>query len=109
MPIEWHEKFYEWDQHYRIEDDGTFHRRTTMDAEPVLESAKAMHNAGAGSTKDGSMKLVAQIPMALWLQWKDAGVDILQPGSEGFLRKKLDDPELAHLRVWKGRLGKHHE
>lgn len=109
MPIEWHEHYHGWDQYYRIEDNGDFTRSTSHDAEPILEDAKARHNAGFGSTRDGSMKLVAQIPMGLWLQWKDQGVDILKPGNEGFLRKKLDDPELTHLRVWKGRLGKHHE
>lgn len=109
MPIEWHEHWNGWDQHYRLEDDGTFHRRTTMDAEPVVEAAKAAHNDGAGSSKDGSLKHVASIPLALYLQWKDAGVDILKGEGTGFLRRKLDDPELAHLRIWKGRLGKHHE
>jgi hypothetical protein len=109
MPIEWHEKFHEWDQFYRIDDDGTFTRASFMDAQPVLETAKAEHNMGWGSSPSGDLKKVASIPMGLWLQWKDQGIDILKPENTGWLRKKLDDPELAYLRVWNGRLGRHHE
>jgi hypothetical protein len=108
MPIEWREKYHEWDQYYRIEDDGTVVAASYMDAAPVLEQAKAEHNAGFGSTKDGTFKKVASIPLGVWLEWKRQGVDILQNGKEGWLRRKLDDPEYQHLRVWKGRLGKYH-
>jgi hypothetical protein len=110
MPIEWQDSYGEWSQRYRLEDDGTFHRATFMDAEPVVDAAKAEHNAGFGSSPSGDLKKVASIPMGLWLKWKmEEGVDILQPGNEGWLRRKLDDPELMHLRVWKGQLGKYHE
>ena len=109
MPIEWREKYHEWDQYYRIEDDGSVVSASYMDAQPVLDAAKEEHNAGAGSTRDGSMKKVASIPMGMWLEWKQQGIDILQKGNEGWLRRKLDDPELTHLRVWKGKLGKYGE
>ena len=109
MPIEWHEQYHDFQQYYRLEDDGSLTRATTQDAEPVVNAAKELHNSGAGSSKDGSLKHVASIPLALYLQWKDAGVDILKGEGTGFLRRKLDDPELAHLRIWKGRLGKYHE
>ncbi len=109
MPIEWREQYAEFDQYYRLEDDGSFTRAVTQDAQPVVDLAKELHNSGAGSTQDGSFKHVASIPLALYLQWKDQGIDILKGEGTGFLRRKLDDPDLAHLRIWKGRLGKHHE
>lgn len=106
MPLEWTDSFHEWKQEYRIEDDGTVHMRRTMDALPILESAKAAHNSGAGSSPSGDLKWVGSIPMGLWLKWKmEDGVDILQRGSEEFLKRKLNDPEFAYLRVWTGRIG----
>lgn len=110
MPIEWTDTYAGWEQHYRIEDDGTVTEAMFMDAEPVLERAKAEHNAGVGVSPSGEWRKVASIPWGLVRHWRVVdGVDVLKPGNDGWLRKKLDDPELTHLRVWKGHLGKYHE
>ena len=106
MPIEWRERYHEWEQSYRIEDDGSVVASSFMDAEPVLEQAKAEHTAG--TRQDREFRKVATIPLGLWLQWKREGVDILKNGNEGWLRRKLDDPDLRYLRVWDGKLGKYH-
>lgn len=105
MPVEWRDTFHEWTQYYRVEDDGTVVTASHHDAQDVVDWTREMNNLGAGSSPSGDLKLSASIPLGLWLKWKqEEGVDICQPGTDEFLKRKLNDPEYAYLRVWKGQL-----
>lgn len=54
------------------------------------------------------MKLAARIPLAVLHAWEQEGLDLsrvgIDPEMTGMFWKKLQSPEYAKLRVWKGRM-----
>lgn len=68
-----------------------------QDVEPLL-----IHNKAEAEdfTRYGDLCKIASIPMVLIEKWKnEEGVDIMKPGTEDFLARKLLDPDYAHLRT----------
>lgn len=75
----------------------TLHIKRVQDVEPILiqnqEEAKEF-------TRYGDMGKIASIPMVLVEKWiNEEGVNILKPGAEEFLARKLMDPDYMNLRT----------
>ena len=88
-----------------LDDYGNFTERNYQDAQPILDQNKEFHNSGFGSSPTGELKHAASIPLNIWLKWKiEEGVDVLQPENTQWLKRKLNDPDWRHLRIWDGKL-----
>ena len=84
--------------------DGALITGTIQDCTPIAERAKAMHNSGY--TGSSEMKLAASIPMVMIEKYcNDRGITYadFSKGKE-HMRYMLNDPALAHFRVWKGKV-----
>ena len=46
----------------------------------------------------------ATIPAYLIVKWKQEGIDVYNPQDYKRVARKLNDPEYAFLRTWKGRI-----
>lgn len=104
---DWDESNEVWSKRVTLDEDGVWTEHTYMDAAPVLDHAKALHNAGLHSSPSGDMKHIASIPLGLAHHWKMVdGIDILLDKNKTWLRKKLEDPDLKYLRVWTGRINR---
>lgn len=74
----------------------------THDFNPILSHANQLR--AAGRENFGESKLVGVVPMKLWAEWaKDAGLKLDDPAMGDVIARKMNDPDFAHLRVWKGR------
>ena len=85
--------------------EGAFISSTTQDCDPIAEYTKAMHNAGfTGPSSD--MKLAASVPFVLVEKYlNDNHLTMAEFARDSTHKKRLlEDPALAHFRVWKGRL-----
>jgi len=84
--------------------DGALITGTVQDCTPIAEHAKAMHNAGFSGHSE--MKLAASIPLVMIEKYcNDRGITYAEfsQGKE-HIRYMLNDPALAHFRVWKGKV-----
>lgn len=73
-----------------------------QDCEPVLEQAKAL--ASIGATGSNEMKHAARIPFVIverYLQQKGISFREFQI-NPAHVKNLLNDPDLAHFRIWKG-------
>lgn len=90
-------------------EDGALVERRVQDVEPILEANKARQFDEAWWSANKDMLLVAEIPFVIAEQWmREAGITpheflSLDPG-EGWLKRKLEDPENRFLRVYPGRI-----
>lgn len=75
-----------------------------QDVEPILERAKALHNAGIGQS--GEWRHAASIPNVIVERYcEDAGITFREFAmNEVHQRRLLESPDLSHFRIWKGRL-----
>jgi len=76
----------------------------TADLDAVAEHCKALHNAGHTGSSD--MKLAASVP-AFFIQKyiNDNKITFAEfMRDQAHMRRFLDDPALAHFRIWKGRI-----
>ena len=82
--------------------------RTSQDIDPFIKYCKdrQIHEGkSAGRSPTGEFMHAATIPNWLYLEWKNKhGVDILKKDSTAAMKRLLNDPEYAWLRIWKGRL-----
>jgi len=82
--------------------------RVTQDMDPFIRYCKERQvheGSNAGKSKSGEWYHAATIPDWLYLEWRNKhGVDILQPDSTAAMKRLLNDPEYAWLRIWPGRL-----
>ena len=102
---EWDDSSDIWSKRVTVDEDGVVTEHTYMDAEPVLDRAKELHNTGQTSSPSGDLKHIASIPMGMVHHWKVVdGIDIFLDKNKTWLRKKLEDPDLKYLRVWTGAL-----
>lgn len=73
---------------------------TIQDVEPILEQNKMLR--GEAQRSDWG-RHVASIPNVVLVKWlNEEGADVLRMGSEefgAFIRRKLNDPDWAHLRT----------
>ena len=69
-----------------------------------VERAQAMHNEGLHGSKD--MRLAASVPVVIVEKYlNDHGITLQELGrSQEHQRRLLNDPALAHFRIWKGRV-----
>lgn len=84
--------------------DGALITGTTQDCTPYVERAKAMSAAEMTGSKD--MRLAASIPVVLVEKYlNDNGITLQELGrSQEHQKRLLNDPALAHFRIWKGRI-----
>lgn len=86
-------------------EDGQIYTGLQQDCQAIADAAQEMHNTGyQGPSKD--MKLAASVPFALVDKYLvDNGLTMSEFGrSPEHQRRFLNDPALAHFRVWKGRV-----
>lgn len=85
-------------------DGDKFHIQTTADVEPVLEHAKALHNAGRCRAPNGDLHL-ARIPITVLNAWAiERGVTYDAVMSDCRLMDEfLNNPDHSLFRVHKGR------
>lgn len=84
--------------------DGALVTGTTQDCTPYVERAKTMSTEGMTGSKD--MRLAASIPVVLVEKYlNDNGITLQELGrSQEHQKRLLNDPALAHFRIWKGRI-----
>lgn len=85
--------------------DGNLITGTTQDCAPIVERTKEMHRAGhTGPSKD--MKLAASVPYVLVEKYlNDHGITMREfSASEEHKARFLNNPDIAHFRVWGGRV-----
>lgn len=85
-------------------EDGALVTGTMQDCTPYAERTKAMHNAGLTGSSD--MKLAASVPFVFVEKYlNDNNITMQDLGRMPEHQKRLlNDPALAHFRVWKGRV-----
>lgn len=86
------------------EDDGKIIIRKTQDVEPILEDNKRLYTAGDGYSPSRDIRRAASIPLVVVEQWMREGVDIFDPNCAAEIKRRLNDPQWAHLRTAPGRL-----
>ena len=84
--------------------DGEMTVQRTQDCTPIAEHAQAMHNEGLTGSKD--MKLAASLPLVMVEKYcNDNGIFVSEfMQDREHIRRMLNDPALAHFRIWKGRI-----
>ena len=89
----------------RKDDQGRIEFVASGDSEAVLDRNKQIHNHGVHRNAEKDRYLAASIPPIIEVKWlTEEGLNIHDPNHRDRLRKKLNDPEWSHLRIWKGRL-----
>lgn len=85
-------------------EDGNLHTGMVQDSTAIAENAKALHNAGAFGSDD--MRHVARIPMVEIERYcNENGVSFQEfCASEEHKNRLIQIPDLAHFRIWAGRL-----
>jgi phosphosulfolactate phosphohydrolase-like enzyme len=85
-------------------EDGNLITGTVQDCTAIAERAKAMHNAGhVGSSE---MRLAATLPDVMVEHYCNTkGITFAEfMRDKAHIRYMLNDPALAHFRVWKGKV-----
>lgn len=82
--------------------DGQMVVQNSQDCTPIAEYAKAQHNHGF--TGSSEMKHAARIPMVMVEKYlTDNGITFDEwSRDKAHIRRMLQDPALAHFRIWKG-------
>lgn len=81
---------------------------TYQDVEPILEANKDDYNSGnTGKVKSGWGRKVAEIPLNIWLLWKEKyGIDALDKNHAAGVRRLLNSNEWRYLRTAPGQLAR---
>ena len=82
--------------------DGTMTVSRTQDCTPIAEHAKALSNAGM--TGSSEMRHAASIPFVMVEKYmNDNNITFHEwSANKDHIRRMLQDPALAHFRIWKG-------
>jgi hypothetical protein len=85
-------------------EDGNLITGTVQDCDPILERAKAMHNAGQHGSSD--MRLAASVPFVMVEKYlNDNNISMQELGrNQEHQKRLLNDPALAYFRIWAGRV-----
>jgi hypothetical protein len=85
-------------------EDGKMVTQRTQDCVPIAEQAKALHNEGYHGSDD--FKHAASIPMVFIEDYCNRNNLLMHDFMVNHEHQKrmLNDPALAHFRIWKGRL-----
>ena len=87
--------------------DGTLVENRYQEVDSILKHNAAIRNDSVEPfTKDRSMALAARIPIIVVEQWMKEGINIFDENDRHKVLAKLDDPEYAYLKTWKGKLSK---
>jgi hypothetical protein len=88
--------------------DGDILIETRHDVEPILEANKADYNSGnTGKTKLGWGRKVADIPLGVYLKWRELyGIDVLNKNHAEGVRRLLNSNEWRYLRTAPGQLAR---
>ena len=83
-------------------EDGALHTGTIQDCTPFADYAKARHNEGLHGSSD--MRLAASVPFVLVEKYlNDNGITLHEfSASQDHKKRLLNDPAIAHFRIWKG-------
>ncbi|HUV66465.1 MAG TPA: hypothetical protein VMW24_21425 [Sedimentisphaerales bacterium] len=89
--------------------DATTRERTISyehdDVGPVVKWAQDLANAGLHEKqRKKDVWHAACVPEGIILKWHTEGINLYDPTHWDRVRKKLNDPEYAYLRTWKGRI-----
>lgn len=84
--------------------DGQMTVKRTQDCTPIVEHTKALHNEGIHGSND--MKHAASIPFIFIEDYCNRHNILFSEfmGNKDHMRALVNDPALAHFRVWKGRI-----
>lgn len=84
--------------------DGVLVASTTQDVEPILENCKARSREGFHGSKD--LRLAASVPFVLYEAYLNRnGITMAEfAQSPDHKRRLLNDPAIAHFRIWQGRV-----
>lgn len=85
-------------------EDGALITGTTQDCTPIAERAKEMHNTGCVGSAD--MRLAASVPAVMVEAYLNRNGLLMSEfcGNPEHIKRLLNDPALAHFRIWKGAL-----
>lgn len=97
------------EKNFHVNDD-EFVISQKQNVTPILETNKRLQNESLNSK--ANFRKAASIPLVLYEEWmkefqKKHGVryqSAKKEQQEKFMKAKLNDPDNAFLRVWKGRL-----
>lgn len=84
--------------------DGHIVQGIAQDCSPIVEHTKALHSIGDGNGKE--LKFAASIPLLFIEKYlADNNITMYEfSGNADHKKRLLNDPALAHFRVWKGRI-----
>lgn len=85
-------------------EDGRLITGINQDCAPIVEHTKALHNIGSGNGKE--LKFAASIPLLFVEKYlADNNITMHEfSGNAEHKKRLINDPALAHFRVWKGRI-----
>lgn len=85
------------------EDGKTIFERV-QDCTPIAEQCKALHNEGFHGS--GDMRLAGRIPAVLVEKYLNLNNITFHEflGNEDHIRRVMNDPAMAHFRVWPGKV-----
>lgn len=88
---------------HRAHDSDTIAIERVQDCTPIAEEAIALHNAGIHGSNE--MRHAARIPNVMIEKYcNDKGITFAEwMQNEDHIRAMLNDPALAHFRIWKGK------
>jgi hypothetical protein len=85
-------------------DEGRLNVTRTQDCTPIAERTKALHNEGYHGSSD--FKHAGSIPFIFFEDYCNRNNLLFSEvmTNKEHLRRILNDPALAHFRVWKGKI-----
>lgn len=85
-------------------EDGNLVTGMVQDCTPIVEACKAAHNEGRHGSAD--MRLAASVPLVVIERYMhDHGLTFEAFSNDPFHKRAiLNDPALAHFRVWPGKV-----
>lgn len=86
----------------KLNADGSMTTGTIQDCTPIVEKAKALHNAGIHGSSE--MRHAASIPMVIIEKYLNDNNILLSDfmNNKDHQRRLLNDPALSFFRIWKG-------
>lgn len=87
-----------------IDEVGNIVEEKIQDTTPILEANKAALSNYERVDSGEHFVRAASVPMIIYLQWLDEGVDMHNPDHADEVNRRLNSSEWAHLRTAPGRI-----
>lgn len=89
---------------FHHDDDGRLVIENVQDCTPIAEYAKSRQREGLHGSSE--MRLAGSIPLVMVEKYcNDNGITYPEwSGNKEHIRRMLQDPALAHFRIWPGKL-----